>query len=172
MSALLSIVRLLAMVIWVGGLCFFAFVLAPVAFHVLPSTHEAGLVVGGTLNVLHPIGLCCGIVFLIATALSWVALRQRSNGSGRLLLVGQLWLAVGMMLATAFVQRTLIPTMERDRVIAGGNIDAAPPDNAARLDFEHLHAKSEKVEGTVLLLGLGVVVLMGMESGRSSASSL
>ena len=32
---------------------FFAFVLAPVAFHRLASADEAGLVVGGTLEILH-----------------------------------------------------------------------------------------------------------------------
>ena len=52
--------RLLGMVAWVGGLIFFAFVVAPVAFHVLPSAHEAGLVVGGTLRYLHWIGLIGG----------------------------------------------------------------------------------------------------------------
>ncbi|MDR3746410.1 MAG: hypothetical protein P4K80_09800 [Acidobacteriaceae bacterium] len=31
------------------------------------------------------------------------------------------------------------------------------------MDFERLRARSEKVEGAVLLFGLGVVVLMGFE---------
>jgi hypothetical protein len=53
--------------------------------------------------------------------------------------------------------------MERDRVAAGGDVDAAPPDNPARLDFERLHPVSEKVEGAALLLGIAVVVLMGFE---------
>ncbi len=56
--------RLFAMVVWVGGLCFFAFVVAPVAFGSLPSAHDAGLVVGGTLRVLHWIGLVGGMRFL------------------------------------------------------------------------------------------------------------
>ncbi|WP_433983104.1 DUF4149 domain-containing protein [Tunturiibacter empetritectus] len=71
MQTLLRALRLFAMVAWVGGLGFFAFVVAPVAFHSLPSAHEAGMVVGGTLRVLHWIGLvgvrcfmlrrgCCG----------------------------------------------------------------------------------------------------------------
>ena len=53
MQTVLRALRLFAMVAWVGGLIFFAFVVAPVAFHSLPSTHEAGIVVGGTLRVLH-----------------------------------------------------------------------------------------------------------------------
>jgi hypothetical protein len=36
------------------------------------------------------------------------------------------------------------------------------------LDFERLHPLSEKVEGAALFLGLGVVVLMGMEDSSAS----
>jgi len=35
--------------------------------------------------------------------------------------------------------------------------------NPARVDFERLHGLSEKTEGGVLLLGLGVVLLMAAE---------
>ena len=65
------------MVLWVGGLGFFAFVVAPVAFHSLASAHEAGLVVGGTLRVLHMIGLVGGVVFCLATACCGFGLRFR-----------------------------------------------------------------------------------------------
>jgi hypothetical protein len=68
-----------------------------------------------------------------------------------------------MMAATMAVQWGIVPRMERDRIAAGGDVDAAAPDNPARLDFERLHPISEKVEGTALLLGLAVVVLMGFE---------
>ncbi|HUD22270.1 MAG TPA: hypothetical protein VMQ60_05455, partial [Acidobacteriaceae bacterium] len=69
------------------------------------------------------------------------------------------------------VQASIIPAMERDRIAAGGDVDAAPPDNPARLDFERLHPISEKVEGAALFLGLGVVVLMAFESGSPDPSA-
>jgi putative copper export protein len=164
MIGLYRALRLIAMVVWVGGLIFFAFVVAPVSFnlayqHQLPSTHEAGLVVAGTLAVLHPMGLVCGIVFLFATALLWFRAPQR-------LLTVQMWLVVAMMAATAYVQFRVIPAMERDRMAAGGAIDTAPLADPSRVDFERLHGISEKVEGAALLLGLGVVVTMGFEDGR------
>jgi uncharacterized membrane protein len=159
---LARILRLLSMVVWVGGLIFFAFVLAPVVFSVLPSTHEAGTVVGATLRVLNVIGDVCGFVFLVAAVVPWL----RSGIRGRRLLVVEMLFAALMLAATVVVQVSIVPTMERDRVAAGGDVDAAPPDNPARLDFERLHPISEKVEGAALLLGIAVVVLMGFEDVR------
>jgi hypothetical protein len=158
MSAFLRIVRLMAMVVWVGGLVFFAFVLAPVAFSVLPSTHQAGLVVAGTLGVLNQMGLVCGFLFMLG--LPWKIATWRS---GRLLLA-EIVCVAAMMAATIYVQFRIVPQMERDRIAAGGDVGAAPPDNPARLDFERLHPISEKMEGAALFMGLGVVVLMGLES--------
>ncbi len=162
MSVSLRILRLLAMVVWVGGLVFFAFVVAPVAFSVLPSTREAGMGVGGTLRVLNELGYFCGLVFLLATSLLWL----RSEGRGHWRFATQWLLAALMLVATVYVQAGVIPAMERDRMAVGGAIDSAAPNDPARVDFDRLHGISEKVEGSALLLGLGVVVLMGFEDGR------
>ena len=69
MPTIIRLLRLLAIIVWVGGIIFFAFVLAPVAFSLLPSPHVAGIVAGGTLRVLDILGLCCGGIFWIATAI-------------------------------------------------------------------------------------------------------
>src|SRR5260370_29088721 len=58
---------LLALIVWIGGIIFFAFVLAPTLFAVLPSTQMAGNVVSPTLSKLHWIGLFAGTVFLICS---------------------------------------------------------------------------------------------------------
>jgi hypothetical protein len=157
MAFFLRTLRLLTIVVWIGGLGFFAFVLAPVAFGVLPSTHEAGLVVGGALIVLNGIGQLCGGFFALATIILW----SRARVQARTLLLTQLLLIVLMMAATAYVQVSIMPAMERDRIAAGGIIEAAPPGNPARADFDRLHARSEQAEGTVLALGFLEVMLMG-----------
>ena len=108
MQILLRALRLLAMVAWVGGLGFFAFVVAPVAFHRLPSAHEAGLVVGGTLRVLHWIGLVSGGVFCVATVL----LRLQAEVSARVGFAIQLVLTGLMLAGTAYSQFSLLPAME------------------------------------------------------------
>jgi hypothetical protein len=157
MAFFLRAVRLLTIVVWVGGLGFFAFVLAPVAFGILPSAHEAGLVIGGTLTALNGIGQLCGGCFVLATLVLWLRARVRA----RTLLLTQLLFVVLMMVATAYVQVSVMPAMDRDRVAAGGIIEAAPSDNPARMDFDRLHVRSEQAEGSVLALGFLVVMLMG-----------
>ncbi len=67
--SILRFLMLISLVVWIGGLIFFAFVLAPTAFTVLPSTHLAGNVVGRALGKLHWIAIFSGIVFLITSLL-------------------------------------------------------------------------------------------------------
>src|ERR1700761_2552838 len=123
MQILLRALRLFAMVAWVGGLGFFAFVLAPVAFQSLPSAHEAGIVVGGTLRVLHWIGLVGGAVFYVATGLLWL----RAGVTARVDFAIEMILAGMMMAGTFYSQFKILPAMEGDRALAGGGGGKGPP---------------------------------------------
>lgn len=160
MQTTLRALRLLAMVAWVGGLGFFAFVLAPVAFHSLPNPHEAGIVVGGTLRELHWIGLVGGGLFCLATAWLWFW----AEVPARVGFAIQLVLTFVMLGVTAYSQFSILPAMEVDRALAGGVVETAPLENEGRVDFERLHALSERLEGLVLLCGLGVVFVLSRES--------
>jgi hypothetical protein len=159
-ETVLRALRLLATVAWVGGLAFFAFVVAPVAFHRLASPHEAGLVVGGTLRVLHLIGLIGGGVFCVATALLWL----RAEVPARAGFAAEMALTLLMLAITAYSQFHVLPAMEQDRAAAGGDIDIAEVTNPAREDFERLHIWSERLEGLVFFCGLGVVLFLARES--------
>src|SRR3954471_17099774 len=66
---LLRFLMLLALIVWIGGIIFFAFVLAPTLFGVLPTTKLAGDVVSATLTKLHWMGLVSGVVFLFSSLL-------------------------------------------------------------------------------------------------------
>src|SRR5579863_7021357 len=61
----LRFLMLLSLVAWIGGLMFFAFVLAPTVFApgVLPNTHLAGNIVGRSLSKLHWIAIFSGMCF-------------------------------------------------------------------------------------------------------------
>ena len=157
MSPVARIVRLFALVIWIGGIIFFAFVVAPVAFLTLPSAHMAGTIVAGSLNALDQIGLICAGILLLCSGVLWC------SGSSRRLLTVEIALILLMGIATALIHWDIVPRMERDRIAAGGDVDAAPVDNPARLDFERLHPISEKLEGAALFLGLGLIVAVGLE---------
>ena len=160
MQTFLRAIRLLIMVLWVGGLCFFAFVVAPVAFSKLPSAHEAGLVVGGTLRVLHGIGLIGGAIFCLANAWLWF----RAEVPARVGFAIQFALVTVMLAVTAYSQFSILPRMNRDQALAGGVIETASLDNPGRIDFERLHPWSERLEGLVLLCGIGVVLVLARES--------
>lgn len=162
MTAVSRIFRLLALSVWIGGIIFFAFVVAPVAFTALPDTHVAGLVVAGSLRALDSIGIVCAVVLLFTTAGLW-----GSRVSHRLLAIETVLILL-MAAATGAIKWNVIPRMERDRIAAGGDINAAPPDNPARLDFERMHPVSEKLEGAALLLGLALIVTVGLERPAAS----
>src|SRR5262249_9127379 len=55
--AFLRFLMLLALIVWIGGIIFFAFVEAPTLFAILPTTRMAGDVVSASLAKLHWMGL-------------------------------------------------------------------------------------------------------------------
>ena len=149
----LRFLMLLSLVCWIGGLIFFAFVLAPTAFTVLPSTHLAGNVVGRALGKLHWIGFASGFVYLISSLLY----SRFTDGTAHLF-AGRHILLCLMLALTLISQFGIIPRMDVLRASLG-DVRAAAIDNPERIQFDALHVWSTRVEGAVLLLGLVVVYL-------------
>jgi len=149
----LRFVMLLSLIVWVGGLIFFAFVVAPAAFSVLPTRHLAGNVVGRTLGALHWMGLFSGLIFLLSS----ISYSQLTRGTPQLFALRNI-IIVLMLLLTLISQFGIIPRMDTLRASIG-EIDSVPPDNPARMQFDALHIWSTRVEGGVFLLGLVAVYL-------------
>jgi hypothetical protein len=162
LTTIARILRIYAMALWVGGLVFFV-VVAAVSFGSLPSAHEAGLVVRGSLLALHTMGTYAGFIYLLLTIVM-MALGDRAK-----IRAVELILVVLMLGLTAYLQIGIIPRMEGDRhqVTAsyGYDLDAAPKSDPHRADFDRLHNISTKVEGTVLLFGLVVLALAALPGG-------
>lgn len=155
MRTLLRTLLSLALIVWLGAEIFFPIV-ANVTFETLrPDTHLAGTIVGHLLRILHGIGLGAGVAALVLLGL----MRATGIYKPRAVLLPMALLAV-MVGLTLYSQFGVIPTMERDRVAAGGAIDAATAANPSRVDFEKLHHRSVYVEETILLLGIATVVLV------------
>lgn len=150
----LRFLMLLSLVVWIGGLIFFAFVLAPTAFQVLPNTHLAGNVVGRALSKLHWIAIISGIIFLI-TSLLYSYLTQ---GTPHLFAMRNV-LIVLMLALTLFSQFWIIPRMDTLRASVG-DFATVPLTTPERVQFDALHVWSTRVEGAVLLLGLMAVFLV------------
>ncbi len=143
---------LLALIVWIGGIIFFAFVLAPTLFAVLPA-QLAGNVVSPSLTKLHWIGLFAGAVFLICSLVyNWQKYSQLRLFSATHVFV------VLMLALTAVSQFTITPRMRELRTQLSTIHDASQIDTR-RTEFDRLHAWSTRTEGAVLLLGLALVIL-------------
>ena len=146
----LRFLMVLSLICWIGGLIFFAFVLAPTAFQVLPSTHLAGNVVGRALVKLHWIAIVAGIVFLSSSLLY-----SRLTDGTTHVFAGRHALISLMLALTLLSQFWILPRMDTLRAQVG-DFASVPPDNPVRAQFDLLHVWSTRVEAAVLLLGLVV----------------
>jgi uncharacterized membrane protein len=158
----LRFLMLLSLVVWIGGLIFFAFVLAPTAFNipaVLPNTHLAGNVVRIALSKLHWIAIVSGLVFLISSLLY----SRLTDGTAHVFAARHVLLCA-MLALTLISQFGIMPRMDTLRASLG-EVSAAPIDNPERIQFDALHVWSTRVESAVLLLGLVVAYLTAQQLG-------
>jgi hypothetical protein len=159
MTTLFRILRLIALASWVGSLVFFGFV-AQVAFTALPDVHQAGIVVRGSLIALHHLGMGAGLVYLLCT----LALLG-TQGDTHPVRAAELALVIAMLVLTMYSQFSVLPKMEHDRLVLGGEVATAPQNAPARQDFDRLHGLSVKLEGAVLIEGL-LLLAMGAIYGH------
>jgi len=161
MRTLVRSLILFGLVVWVGGIIFFAAVVAPVAFGwVMPMVGDParGLQIAGTMVRisivrLHDIGLVCGIILLLLCIIEKTArLTWRS-------IAPQLVLLAAMLALTGYSQFSVIPRMDALRIQAGPAMDNPSMTVPAKVDFNRLHNLSTRLEGIVLLCGLGLIVL-------------
>jgi len=150
---------LLALIVWIGGIIFLAFVEAPTAFMsgLLPTRHMAGSIVGRSLDLLHYMGIVSGGVFLIASMIYY----RVTVGGARPLAIRHLLIAL-MLVLTLISQFAVSPRMHALRAQAVV-IDNLSLDDPIRREFDRLHIWSENLESAVLLLGLLAVFRTAQE---------
>lgn len=149
----LRALMLLCLIVWIGGIIFFVFVLAPTVFTVLPSNELAGNVVNPSLSRLHWMGVAAGLIFLLCSLLH----NRLKHAQLRVFSASHVLPAV-MLALTLISQLSVIPKMQSLRS-SMGVIDNVSSSDTRRVEFDHLHVWSTELEGGVLLLGLCVVVL-------------
>ncbi|HEU5452323.1 MAG TPA: DUF4149 domain-containing protein [Terriglobales bacterium] len=143
---------LLALVIWIGGIIYFAAVVAPVVFSgILPTRHMSGMIVSRVLTTLHWMGIVCGGVFLVLSVMeSYYA------GAGWQATALRNVFVFGMIVATLFSQLVVAVKMEALRAQMG-EIDSVAATDPRRIAFDRLHQWSTSLEVLVLLLGLAAL---------------
>lgn len=153
--SLVRFLMLLSLVVWIGGLIFFAFVMAPALFNpaILPTRQLAGNVVSRTLSVLHWIAICCGLIFAVTSMIDSRVVNGAAQpfAARNLLIYLMMILTLVGMFGIAARMQSLKEQM--------GTIDLVAQDDARRVEFNRLHVWSTRVEGTVLLLGLALIFL-------------
>jgi Domain of unknown function (DUF4149) len=155
MPTFLRFLMLLALVVWLGGLIFFSFVVAPTVFApgILPSRDLAGNVVNRSLGILHIMGLVCGVLF-VASSIAYARLVEHAARP-----FAPIHLLVYLMLVLTIVaQFGVAPRMAALRSDMGV-IDNIPQSDTRRVEFNSLHRWSTRLGGSIFFLGLGVLFL-------------
>src|SRR4051812_22400912 len=152
---ILRFVMLLSLVVWIGGIIYFAAVVAPTVFSVLPTRHLAGQVVSRSLGALHWIGIVSGIVYLISSMwYSRLDVGILQPFATRHVLV---MLMIALTLISVFVISSKMLTLRADI----GVIDDVSPNDPRRVEFNALHRWSTRLEVGVLAMGIAVLYLTG-----------
>lgn len=144
---------LLSLAVWIGGIVFFA-ILAPTAFHVLPTRLLAGTLVGNLLSKVHWIAIVSAVVYLMSS----LAYSYITDGTAHVFAMRHV-LICGMLAITLVSQFWITPRMLALRAQVANFDSAATLNDAARVQFDALHVWSTRLEVTVLLLGLVVVYM-------------
>ncbi|MFZ3210025.1 MAG: DUF4149 domain-containing protein [Terriglobales bacterium] len=152
--SVLRFLMLLALVVWIGGIIFFAAAVAPTVFKVLPTRHLAGAVVTRSLGILHGMGIVCAIVFLVTSMLYSYSAR----GAAHPFAIRHV--LVYVMLALTVISQFVVSSKMLALRTAMGEIDFVPVADARRIAFNQLHAWSTRLESGVLVLGLVVLFLV------------
>jgi uncharacterized membrane protein len=138
---------LVALIVWVGEVVFFSFVVAPSLFQVFPAG-DAGRAVGAIFPTYYRIGYVCGAVLLIAGAVLPGAAGSR------------LWWSVNSLLVAVMLGATLyagLVIQPRATALRPQIHDASAP-QTVKDEFSRLHRLAVMLNGVVLLGGLVVSV--------------
>jgi uncharacterized membrane protein len=144
-NSVLKFVQVFALGTWIGSIMYLSFIVAPGAFATLKDREQAGAMVGYSLSRLHLVGMIVGLLYLVTAFVLVRAVKDLVNPA----ILG----VVLMILLTAFSQ-TKVTSRMHDLRVQMVSVDATPKDNPLRVEFDHLHDWSVRLEVAVLLIGI------------------
>lgn len=150
----IAIVERWALAVWVGSLAGFAFVFAPIAFSYLRGDLDTfAAIVGCALGGLTTVGYVCGAVSLAGSGLGVVANRSRAAAARAACVLVMLGLVT-------YSQRAIVPEMIAVEASFHAPFNSIARSDPRRIRYDALHAKSSRVYGAVLILGLCAIALV------------
>jgi hypothetical protein len=136
-----------ALALWLGAATFFAAIVAPAVFVVMPTTALAGAVVGRVLPPLFVVGMVVGLlILLLETRLPRPGRRIRATG------------AAVMLAACSAAQFVIGGRIERLRAVAGAPIATLSRDDPRRTAFGRLHGLSVAALATAMIAAAAAAV--------------
>jgi uncharacterized membrane protein len=148
-------IEFLSLGLWLGGIAFLSFVVAPGAFSILGSRDAAGLMVGYSLARLHFAGIFLGLLFLVGRLA-----RTRDFGSFTTAAAVCVVLMVVLTAASQFTVSNRMERLKKEMVSVQNTAETDP----RRVEFNRLHHISVAYEGAVLLLGFVGMFLLVREA--------
>jgi hypothetical protein len=139
---ILAAIEIPALGLWLGALCGFAFIFAPIAFRIVAPLDigRFAALTSAILTALAYMGYVCGGLAIVMAL--W---RSREAGDRIFDFVRALLIAVALALVW-FESRAFVPAM-------------AAVNDVASAEYHALHNRSTIVYGSVVLLGLIAIVM-------------
>ena len=148
MIALVKWLYLIALIVWLGEIVFFSFVVAPAIFRTFPVV-DAGRAVGAVFPIYYRVGYVCGGALLLTSLFLLGGAAARGWWSVNVALSGL------MLAATLYAGIIIQPraTELRPQI----HDAAAPP--TAKEEFDRLHRLAVQLNGAVLACGVVVSII-------------
>ena len=141
---LIHFVYILSLVCWVGSIVFFSFFTAPVIFKLL-DREKAGEVVGIIFPKYYFLGYVCGVMTLLSLLVS----TQELFGPKQILLF--------IMIVGWFYAGLVVSPKSRNLKALRQSASSAEEKELYEVKFKKVHSLAVKLNGTVLLAGLGLL---------------
>lgn len=152
----LGLLELLLLGIWLGGMVFFTFIIAPTAFRALDREH-AGLF----LRAAFPNYYLFGIVLGAATLFAGILERFASADWGKVSRIS-LILVAAMVLGAIYGRAGLLPHVESRREARSAVAAGTPEYEAADFAFQVAHRFSVLLNGAIMVTGFFVFATVSL----------
>jgi len=139
---------LAALIVWLGEIVFFSFIVAPAIFRTFPPV-DAGRAVGAVFPLYYRLGYVCGAALLLTSVF------LLGGAASRRLWAINAGLAAIMLIATVYAGLIIQPRATELRPQLHDT--AAPP--TVREEFDRLHRVAVQLNGVVLVCGVVVSVI-------------